>query len=414
MIEYVRRSRSTVPRGGVRTRPAALVRDVLASPGRPLEPDARADLEAQFGCDFSRVRVHADATAAASADAVDALAYTVGRDVVFAQGRYQPDQVQGRRLLAHELAHVAQQGQIAVGPDAELRIGEPGDACERQADAVSGGARPAAFTRDGSPGVVRRRHREPGPVSVRSPVAEEVLTQVSDVLGGVTGRTLGAAERAMATGVFGASIDLDRVRLIPTDVLEYRTVGNNVRVPRGFTADDAYMAQTLIHELTHVWQYQHGGTSYISHSLQTQIAGAVRGNRNFAYAYELTSRSSFFDFTPEQQASIVENYFAMGRDKAAIALAGGVTGWYSSNHQGPDGFPVQLSAAERSAEIGTELPLHERVLAQLRAALPVPEHETLMLRASEVMRTPGQDALRDPSRDLSPGKPLLEVRFPGL
>ncbi|MGW9024496.1 eCIS core domain-containing protein [Streptomyces sp. NPDC055722] len=54
-----------------------------------------ADLEAQFGCDFSRVRVHADATAAASADAVDGLAYTVGWDVVFAQVVTSPTRSKG-------------------------------------------------------------------------------------------------------------------------------------------------------------------------------------------------------------------------------------------------------------------------------------------------------------------------------
>jgi hypothetical protein len=55
------------------------------------------------------VRVHADATAAASARALNARAYTVGRDVVFAQGQYQPATTGGRQLIAHELAHVVQQ-----------------------------------------------------------------------------------------------------------------------------------------------------------------------------------------------------------------------------------------------------------------------------------------------------------------
>jgi hypothetical protein len=62
------------------------------------------------GFDFSNVRIHADARAAESARSVAALAYTVGRDIVFGEGQYRPHTMQGQRLLAHELAHVAQQG----------------------------------------------------------------------------------------------------------------------------------------------------------------------------------------------------------------------------------------------------------------------------------------------------------------
>jgi Domain of unknown function (DUF4157) len=86
----------------------AIVHDVLRSPGRPLERETRTSLEPVLGMDLSSVRVHTDAAAAASADAVDALAYTVGSDVVFAAGTYAPAAPAGRHLLAHELAHVAQ------------------------------------------------------------------------------------------------------------------------------------------------------------------------------------------------------------------------------------------------------------------------------------------------------------------
>jgi hypothetical protein len=64
--------------------------------------------------DFSQVRVHTGAKAAKSARAVNALAYTVGRDVVFGAGQYEPETRAGRELLAHELAHVVQQGQSSV------------------------------------------------------------------------------------------------------------------------------------------------------------------------------------------------------------------------------------------------------------------------------------------------------------
>lgn len=94
-----------------RTSAPPIVHKALRSPGQPLDPAARAFFEPRFGHDFGRVRVHADDLGAKSARAVNAVAYTVGRDIVFADGAYKPDRASGRRLLAHELAHVVQQGQ---------------------------------------------------------------------------------------------------------------------------------------------------------------------------------------------------------------------------------------------------------------------------------------------------------------
>lgn len=90
-----------------------IVHDVLRSPGQPLDAQTRAFMEPRFGHDFSNVRVHTDENAAESARAVDALAYTVGHNVVFGAGQYAPNTGVGRRLLAHELTHVAQQSNIS-------------------------------------------------------------------------------------------------------------------------------------------------------------------------------------------------------------------------------------------------------------------------------------------------------------
>lgn len=90
--------------------PAA--QEILRSPGRPLETEVRRDMELRFGHDFSRVRVHTDARAAASAQDVDALAYTVGQSIVFDAGQYAPRTQTGQQLLAHELTHVVQQTQM--------------------------------------------------------------------------------------------------------------------------------------------------------------------------------------------------------------------------------------------------------------------------------------------------------------
>jgi hypothetical protein len=86
-----------------------IVHTVLRSPGRPLDDSMRAYMEPRFGHDFSRVRVHDDARAAGSAETLNAAAYTVGNHVVFGSGRYAPASEEGRRLLAHELAHAVQQ-----------------------------------------------------------------------------------------------------------------------------------------------------------------------------------------------------------------------------------------------------------------------------------------------------------------
>lgn len=87
----------------------SIVHEVLSSPGQPLDPVTRAFMEPCFGQDFSQVRVYTDAKAAESAQAVNALAYTVRRSVVFGSGQYAPGTMTGKRLLAHELTHIVQQ-----------------------------------------------------------------------------------------------------------------------------------------------------------------------------------------------------------------------------------------------------------------------------------------------------------------
>jgi hypothetical protein len=87
----------------------SVVDEVLGSSGQSLDAATRAHMESRFARDFSRVRVHTDARAGASADSVVADAYTVGSQIVFAAGRYAPHTASGRALLTHELAHVVQQ-----------------------------------------------------------------------------------------------------------------------------------------------------------------------------------------------------------------------------------------------------------------------------------------------------------------
>src|SRR5262245_21199079 len=117
----------------------SIVSTVLNSPGAPLDPSTRAFMEPRFGRDFSSIRVHTDSLAAESARAVKSRAYTVGQDIVFGAGFFNPSRNEGRRLIAHELAHTIQQrGQASGAPQMEsLQIGEPNDSYEREADDVA-------------------------------------------------------------------------------------------------------------------------------------------------------------------------------------------------------------------------------------------------------------------------------------
>jgi hypothetical protein len=132
---------------GCAPRALDMVGEVLRSPGDALSGPTRDDMEGRFGADFSGVRVHTGGQAAASARAIDALAYTVGNHIVFGEGQ---DAGAGR-LLAHELTHVLQQGE--AGAAGELRIEDPGAPAEQEAAAAA-----EAVTAGRTP--VVRRHTE--------------------------------------------------------------------------------------------------------------------------------------------------------------------------------------------------------------------------------------------------------------
>ena len=111
-----------------------IVREVIHLPGQELDPSTRAFFEPRFSRDFSKVRLHTDARAAESAKAMNALAYTVGRDVVFESMQYAPNSRVGLNLLSHELAHVVQQnatGQTRIDRQSEDKYETKGIPIER-------------------------------------------------------------------------------------------------------------------------------------------------------------------------------------------------------------------------------------------------------------------------------------------
>ncbi|MFD2469264.1 aggregation-promoting factor C-terminal-like domain-containing protein [Amycolatopsis silviterrae] len=124
-----------------------VVHEVLREPGEPLDDATRTTMNAQFGHDFSQVRVHAGPRAAQSAEAVGARAYTVGPHVVFGAG-CRPGTALGQRVLTHELTHVVQQSGVTAIPVSGLPIGDSHSPAEVEArlraDGRTGGSMVAA------------------------------------------------------------------------------------------------------------------------------------------------------------------------------------------------------------------------------------------------------------------------------
>jgi hypothetical protein len=144
----------------------AHIESARKGPAEPLPGDVREEMGAAFGADLSGVRVHTDGSAARAARRLGAGAFTVGRDVVFAEGRYQPGTRAGRSLLAHELAHVVQGAPGAVAredppggessePEADTGLfGEPPRECREQTMSIDPTLEPPLWTPDPPPSVV--------------------------------------------------------------------------------------------------------------------------------------------------------------------------------------------------------------------------------------------------------------------
>lgn len=140
---------------------------IPSTAGEPLADGHRDPLESHFQADLSDVRVHTSAEAAQSARSLNALAYTSGRDIYFASGMYAPASHSGRQLLAHEVAHVVQQGagkepSIAAKSAHGVKIGAPDDSLEMDADRAAqefmNGSQPQLTDEE------QRRRREAAPV----------------------------------------------------------------------------------------------------------------------------------------------------------------------------------------------------------------------------------------------------------
>ncbi|MES1243469.1 MAG: DUF4157 domain-containing protein [Acidobacteriota bacterium] len=114
----------------------------MRHPGQPLDASIRDTAEQRLGFDFSNVRIHTGESAAESARALHANAYTLGPHIVFGSGGYAPDTETGRHRLYHELSHVMQRSGSPM-PEGPLQLGSPDSAQERQAHRMARAASPA-------------------------------------------------------------------------------------------------------------------------------------------------------------------------------------------------------------------------------------------------------------------------------
>lgn len=233
---------------------SGLVTEVLKSGGNPLDKDVRRFMEPRFGYDFAKVKIHTDVKAGKSAEAIGAKAYTSGRNIVFAPGRYQPQTAKGRKLIAHELTHVVQQNRLKT---------------RRQ--------------------MIVQRAVQSGTQSVLNkvdPVAGLIDAEQA-ILGSLIGRTLTMAELGVLYPVFGLSLNYALIRICESSVCSPdgvpRTLGNMILAPKSGIGSE------LIHECAHVWQHQNGlRWAYIPDALLANFAAwLVTGKRSAAYNWKM-------------------------------------------------------------------------------------------------------------------------------
>lgn len=200
--------------------------------GTPLPEALRKRLEAELGTDLTRVRVHTDAHAAAAAAAISARAFTIGSDVYFAAGAYDPDGEQGLQLIAHEIAHVAENQRGHV--DTSKKVSSPDDHHERRADEFARG-----FTAG-----------QPGRIDAATDPASIVETM----------RARGGRQhlpfQAELEEHFGTSLDFVETYSGEAAQLACRLMEASAFVIRNVVAlaDPSPQRETLMHELTHVMQ----------------------------------------------------------------------------------------------------------------------------------------------------------------
>jgi hypothetical protein len=355
------------------TAPPSVSRAISRS-GQALEPAAKSFMETRFNRKFDGVQVHTDGEAANSARDISARAYTSGNHIVFGEGQYQPHTEGGRHLLAHELTHVVQQGVTKNKIQRDIKTYSKEKYDTMMSFDFSGGSSSALKTSAESqklstalsdliksgkisevPSVngnnvwfIANHHANvklqeiidalktgniPNYEKIAKAIydihAEYIVGQKSMIHYGLFGasesnfgtsvsrnnsRALTGYEINQATKVFKSALDYSKVtieeRSKVASVGGYaRTIGNSIYFP-----DEIRDMGLLVHELTHVWQYQTTGWTYAHKALYAQVVSG--------YSFQIDGKSEhesllehrklgkvLTDFNKEQQGDILESYF---------------------------------------------------------------------------------------------------------
>jgi len=235
------------------------------------------------------------------------------------------------------------------------------------------------------------RNRTDRPVSITSPVLEWTAIQLAAVANPF-GRALYEWEYDIVRDIFQSGLDASRIRIVETRIMNApTTLGNQIRVPPGWNFDGEHKP-ILVHECAHVWQYQTRGTSYITDSVYHNASGQIAtGDRNVAYMnYQLNANSSISDFTAEEQATIVGDYYELTR--------------IYQNASSPPRWVTLRSP---------DLPHYERLIRHVRSARPLTD-SAVYQRSLMNQPQPGFDFDSPGRQNFAPVMPLLEIRFRGL
>lgn len=231
--------------------------------GEPLPEALRGEMEAALGADLRRVRLHTDEVAGDAARAIHARAFTVGEDIFFAPGAFEPGTASGCELLAHELTHVvqAQQGRVPQAPAGHTRVSAPGEAMEQEAEQVArrvtapssarvetAGSRPGVSTEQEArrypwsvPSVAVQRTstllRAPSPGASGGPLYDNTRWKINPP---DTGQTLASMKTAIAgkiskrdiasATVVGVPLGTDEEMYLLNIIYQLGTKGNRNRV----------------------------------------------------------------------------------------------------------------------------------------------------------------------------------------
>ncbi len=223
--------------------PPTTLPHLIPTSGQTLPAIERDYFEPRFGHDFSRVRVHTDAHAAASAELLNARAYTLGSDVVFGPGQYAPGTGEGRRLLAHELAHVVQQGGGDPGPVIQRQLKVTGAKADIKAMLkLLGTASGLALTHDPKTTLVSAKVVQAKPPS---PELAKTLQTIIDDPGRDAELSLGRKQEGFIFGAFPAKLDTptQKIRIDQILALDKGAPGAGVaklahEIAENFTAHD--------------------------------------------------------------------------------------------------------------------------------------------------------------------------------